>query len=77
MINKGEMRKIKEKDKVLYFDPKTIFAPPPSMKMIFFLPLVTRRFFYSYRALFALILPYQCSGSGIRYLFDPWIRDPE
>jgi hypothetical protein len=24
-----------------------------------------------------LMLYYQCCGSGIRCLFDPWIRDPE
>jgi hypothetical protein len=33
---------------------------------------------YQYRWCFSMIKEYasQCCGSGIRYLFDPWIRDP-
>ncbi len=41
----------------LYFGPKTIFIPPPLLKMIFF-PSRDTSFFYSHCGLFALILPY-------------------
>jgi hypothetical protein len=40
----------------IYFGMKTIFIPPPLLKMIFFPPLATRRF-WLHQGLFALVFP--------------------
>jgi hypothetical protein len=44
--------------RVLYFDPKTIFIPPPPFPKNMFFPLSRHFVFDSYCALFALILPH-------------------